>query len=208
LSVRSGADQHDAVDLRIHRALRVVQVVGFVEDDPAIRVDAGDELRRRSARDENHRHRVLDADREIVVEAWIRLVDHEADAERRIFRCELELDVRKPLLEARARRVIERRQRAEHATAAGLDHGVGSRYRTCWHRYRRDREPSLQDGWNGHGHRMMRPGVPRSSPPEEGHRSANRSPTIPPASEEFPRRGRTLPDRYDTRLTLAQRSPD
>ena len=112
----------------------------------------------RAERGDDHRHLVLLAKREIMIEPVVRPVHDLVDRERRrrplgmrpVMGGELFLDARQPLVEQRRRARVQRRKRADHARLALRDHEIGHGNDEQRRTDHGDRQAALEQGRHGH----------------------------------------------------------
>ena len=131
MSARARAHRDQAIDAGFRRLARVAHVDHVVEYQPAIALHGADQLLHGAERRDDQRHLVLDRDFEIGLQARIALVHDQVHAERR--RCaagvaldavEALADFDEPGLIGLAGPVVERREGADDAGAAGFHHEV------------------------------------------------------------------------------------
>jgi hypothetical protein len=135
MAAGAGRDQHQAVGALLDRLVRELLVDHVMEHDAAPAVRGLVEFFARAERGDHHRHLVLFAKRQILIETVVRLVHDLVDRERRrrplgmrlIVGGEFFLDPRQPFVEQRRRPRIQRRKRPDHPGLALRDHEIGHR---------------------------------------------------------------------------------
>src|SRR5512135_554833 len=148
----AGAHQDQSVDARLHRAPRVAHADHVVEHHPAPAVHARHDLVGRAQRGDDDRYPEALADFHVVRQALVGGMDDLVDRVRRRPGCggEPGADALEPGFELLLGARVQRRERADDARLALLDHqlGIGNDE----HRRADDRQPkpSLQDFGNWH----------------------------------------------------------
>jgi hypothetical protein len=129
-----------------------------MEHQAAVAVRRDDDVVRRAQRRDLDRHLVLLAHVDVVLQAVVRRVDDLVDREGRdlllwmlgLVLTELPGDALQPLLEQLLRSCIQRREGADDACLALLDHEVGVGHDEQRRADHRDREVVAQQGGKGH----------------------------------------------------------
>jgi hypothetical protein len=135
MAAGSRRHQHQAVGALLDRLVREFLVDHVMEDDAAPVVRRLVELFARAERGDHHRHLVLLAKRQILIEAVVGFVHNLVDRERRrepirmrpVVGGEFFPDPRQPFVEQRRRPRIQRWKRSDHTGLALRDHEIGHR---------------------------------------------------------------------------------
>ena len=158
VTARTGGDQNQAVGPLLDRLVRKLLVDDVVKHDAAPAMRGLVQFLARTERGDDHRHLVLLAKGEIVIQPIVRFVHDLVHGERRrrtlrvrlVIGRKFFLDARQPLVEQRRRPRIQRRKRADDAGLALGDHQVRHRddeQRCADDRYR---QAALEQGRHGH----------------------------------------------------------
>ncbi len=159
----AGADQDQAVDARLQRALGMGDVGDVMEHQAAVALGRLHHVVGRAQRGDLDRHLVFLAEVDVVLQAVVGTVHDLVDGERRhlavgmllLVFAQLRGDALQPGLEHFLGPRIQRREGADDARLALLDHQVGigdDEQRRADHR---DREVVAQQSRKGHGFRSL-----------------------------------------------------
>jgi hypothetical protein len=158
MAARAGGHQDQAVGALLDRLVREFLVDDVVKNDAAPAMRGLIEFLARAERCDDHRHLVLFAKRQIMIEPVVRPMHDLVYRERcceppgigLVVRGQFLLDPRQPLVEQRRRPCVQRRKRSHDSRFALRDHQIGhgnDEQRRSDHRYR---QTALEQGRHGH----------------------------------------------------------
>ncbi len=152
-----------AVGALLDRLVREFLIDHVVKDDAAPAMRGLVELFARAQRSDDHRHLVLLAERQILVEPVVRAVHDLVDGERRrrplrmrlVMGREFFLDPHQPLVEQRCGARVQRRKRSDDARLALCDHQVWNGNDEQRRTDHGNRQTALEQGRHGHSVRSL-----------------------------------------------------
>jgi len=166
MAARAGRYQDQAVGALLDRLVREFLVDHVVKHDAAPTMRSLIEFLARAERGDHHRHLVLLAHRQILLEPVVRPVHDLVDRERRrrplgmrlVMSGKLFLDPHQPLLEQCGRPSVQRGKRSDHTRLALRDHQIrhgDDEQRRADHR---NRQTALEQSRHGHSKSILRSG--------------------------------------------------
>ena len=164
MAAGAGRDQDQTVGALLDRLVREFLVDHVVKYDAAPAMRGLVEFFARAERGDDHRHLVLLAKREILIEPVVGLVHDLVHRERRrrplgmrlVVGGEFFLDPRQPFVEQRRRPRIQRRKRSDHARLALRDHQIGHGNDEQRRTDHGNRQTALEQGRHGHTKNFLR----------------------------------------------------
>ena len=158
MAAGAGRYQDQAVGALLDRLVREFLVDHVMKDDAAPAMRGLIEFFARAERGDDHRHLVLLAKREVLIEPVVRAMHDLIDGERRrrplgvrlVVGREFFLDPHQPLVEQRRRARVECRKRSDDARLALRDHQIGHGYDEQRRTDHGNRQTALEQGRHGH----------------------------------------------------------